>query len=152
MIYSDCFNIIDQQLKKNDPECNISDISILAYLKENWMNIANPDAFEKIFHELFYPFINLIFDNDIPESTFSVLRKFEALCWKYHLKTQSSMVTNYLMSNNLDYLLDKALTKSLPHVLCDEYLKMGIDCVLIGMRKTNYVNNFEDFFTKKHLL
>jgi aryl-alcohol dehydrogenase-like predicted oxidoreductase len=147
-IYEEAFALIEEQLKKIDPEAGISDIAILAFLKDNWMNIQNPDAFEKTFHELFYPFVNYIFEDQIPEQTLTVIKQFEDTSRKHHLRTQSNSVIDYLKSQKLDHLLDNAEDTSLPQRLCGEYLKMGISSVLAGMRKPGYVDDYKRFFPK----
>jgi len=141
-----CLNIIETQLKEFDSGCKISDISILSLLKQNWMNITSPDAFGKIFHGQFYPFLNLIFDNNIPGDALKVFKRFENSAWNYHLKALSEKAINYLKSNNLGYLLDNSPPQSLSNNLCNEYLKNGIDHVLVGMRKLNYVNELKGIF------
>ena len=110
------------------------------------MNIANPDAFVRIFHEQFYPFLNLIFADNIPEDTLKVFKEFETSARKHHLKALSEKAINYLKSNNLDYLLNTSPSQSLSNNLCKEYLKNGIDHVLVGMRKSNYVDELKNIF------
>lgn len=134
--------------KKIDADAGISDIAILAFLKDNWMNIRNPDAFEKTFHELFYPFVNYIFEDQIPENTLAVLKQFEGISRKYHVITQSRSVTDYLESQGLGRLLQSTEESSLQQRLCEEYLQMGISSVLAGMRKPEYVDDYKRFFSK----
>lgn len=145
-LLNNCFGIIETQLKEFDSECKISDISILSLLKQNWRNITNPDTFRKIFHGQFYPFLNLIFDNNIPVDALKTFERFENSAWNYHLKALSEKAINYLKSNNLDYLLDISPSRSLSYNLCNEYLKNGIDHILVGMRKSNYVDELKNIF------
>lgn len=147
-IYEQAFALIEAQLKKIDADAGISDIAILAFLKDNWMNIQNPDAFEKTFHELFYPFVNYIFEDQIPANTLAALNQFEDISRKYHAITQSRSVTDYLESQGLGRLLENTEESSLQQRLCEEYLQMGISSVLAGMRKPEYVDDYKRFFPK----
>jgi aryl-alcohol dehydrogenase-like predicted oxidoreductase len=148
-IYEQAFGLIEEQLKKMDPDAGISDIAILSFLKDNWRSILNPDAFDKAFHELFYPFVNYIFEDEIPAETLRVIKQFEDISRKYHLRTQSESVIAYLKSQQLNHLLENTVNSSLPQRLCSEYLKAGISSVLAGMRKPEYVDDYKSLFSKQ---
>lgn len=145
-IYSNWITTIENQLKKVDSEANVSDISILVLLKENWKNIQNPEAFNRIVYGTLYPFINLIFEDNIPDDALNIFRQFELSAWNHHLRSASEKTVNYLETNNLKYLLPLSPEISLSHNICNEYLKRGIDHVLLGMRKPAYVDSVKALF------
>jgi hypothetical protein len=55
-------------------------------------------------------------------------------------------VIDYLKSNGLDYLLPSSTEGTLPNNLCNQYLKTGIDHVLVGMRRFEYIDDFKKYF------
>ena len=142
-IYKQFSDIIEEQLRKVS-DSNLSEISVLVFLKENWMNIESTSAFNKIFYEMLYPFLNFIFENNIPKKASQLFKQFEAISWNYHLKLLSIKTTNYLNLNNLSDLLDS--TKPLSSMLANKYLEMGIDHVLMGMTKPIYVDEVKHLF------
>lgn len=142
--WNECVGIIKDRLIEIGNDSDTTDIGVLVALEQNWMKIDNTAAFEKIFHGLFFPFINLIFDDKIPLEADLLFKKFESICWNYHLKALSEKTIKYLKLNNLDYLTKGS--NSLAFKLCKEYLSLGIDHVLVGMRKKQYVNDMKDFF------
>jgi aryl-alcohol dehydrogenase-like predicted oxidoreductase len=145
-VFNYCFSVISDQLKEFDSDCGVEDISILSIIKKNWMSIANSDAFGGIFQGKFYPFLNLIYNDNIPKESLKLFQAFESIAWKYHLKTSSEKAIKYIHSNNLEYLLNKSNPQSLSNSLCNEYLKSGIDHILVGMRKVEYVDDMKSLF------
>jgi aryl-alcohol dehydrogenase-like predicted oxidoreductase len=144
--FNNCFDVISKQLKKFDSDSKIEDISILVFIKENWKVISNPDAFGRIFYGQFYPFLDLIYNNNIPKNSLKIFKIFESTAWKCHLKASTEKTIKYLNENNLGDFLNNSESHSLSNMLCREYLKQGIDHVLVGMRKTQYVDDMKNLF------
>jgi len=145
-VHDRCFAIIEEQLKRSGGGSDISEFPMVAYLKDNWTGIPHEGAFKSLFYRSFYPFIASLFNNDTPKEAMSAFREFEAIAWKYHLRTASARAIAWMESNNLKRLLPTASSQSLPANLCKEYLRLGIDHVLVGMRKPQYVNELKHLF------
>lgn len=146
-IYKKFINSIQNQLKKDHNNINIEDIGILLFLKENWMDIDNTEKFNKIFYEMLHPFVQLIFNNNIPKRFQIILRKFESVAFQYHQRVLSLKTINYLKINNLEDLLSDSET--LPNALVRRYLKSGINHVLVGMNNISYVDELKNKFNNK---
>ena len=141
-----CFSIIEEQLKLIKPGSKLSDFAIIDYLNNNWTSIPSEEAFLKLFNNNLYQFIKTIFQNDIPTYANSAFTAFKNVALKYHLKTVSERTRQYLNSNNLSNLLPEYSSRPLAANLCSAYLEKGINHVLIGMRRKEYIDEVKSMF------
>jgi aryl-alcohol dehydrogenase-like predicted oxidoreductase len=135
------FDIIEKRLKNEMPDTDLSEIPILQLLKTNGMNIGNPESFTRIFRENFDPFIELLFEGGMSQHEKEAITGIEKLAWKYHVKSKTTNTKYWLQKLNKAYLLDGDSTESFTTNLIKDYLNSGIDHVLLGMRKREYVDS-----------
>lgn len=139
------FEIIEERLKSINDESSLSEFPMVQYLKDNWMNIPNDEVFQQLFIGTLHPFLNALYQKQIPKNVTDVFNAFLGVSMKYCLKTQTLRVKAYLESEGMEHLLPKAST-SLPYNVCRNYLQQGIDHVLVGMRNTRYVDELSGLF------
>jgi hypothetical protein len=135
------FNTIEKKLKDKMPETHFSEIPILQLLNTNWMNIVNPDSFTRIFRENFDPFVELLFEEEMNQQEREAVTGIEKIVWKYHVKNKTTNTKNWLKKVNKEYLLDDDNPGSFTSNVIRDYLNSGIDHVLLGMRKPEYVDS-----------
>jgi aryl-alcohol dehydrogenase-like predicted oxidoreductase len=139
------FEIIEDRLKATNNHSSLSEFPIVQYLKDNWMTIPNHEVFQQLFSGTLHPFLNALYEKQIPKNVTDVFNTFLNVSLKYCLKNQTLRVKAYLESEGLEYLLPKPST-SLPYNLCKNYLRQGIDHVLVGMRNPRYVDELSGLF------
>ncbi len=145
--YSETNKVLDSLIKKLQIQLSISDdTSILEFpicklIYDNWAVFGNKSAVDEIFMNQFYEFINVLYDNNIPDEVNSNLNTLYSLFLKIALKneleTSKSFILNYY--NTTTY-------KNINYKVCKEYLSYGVDHVLVGMNKREYVTQLKSLF------
>lgn len=145
-LWMDCFANMERQLKSLGGEDNLLEFEIIHTLHLNWKNIANQSAVQTLFNEHFFPFIEQLYEGKIPQKEKKLFNLFYERALLYTLKKmtrESENVKQLLHKKNIIKLPD---SRPLPTVVCDYYLKQGIDHVLVGMRETSYVDELKQLF------
>lgn len=135
------FELIEKRLKNEMPDTDLAEIPILQLLKTSGMNIGNPESFARIFRENFDPFIELLFEGGMSQLEKEAITGIEMIAWKYHVKSKTTNTKYWLQKLNKEYLLDGDNAESFTTNLIKDYLNSGLDHVLLGMRKTKYVDS-----------
>ena len=144
--YNSFIKTITEKLKRVNPNYAVNDIAIIAYLQKNWMNIDSTDNFHKIFDTMLYPFLNVLYTGNIPKHVIRKYKRLEFISWQFHLRASTLKVKNYFAENNLIQFVTKR--KSLQEILVEDYIRSGVDHVLIGLTKPKYVIDFERIINK----
>jgi aryl-alcohol dehydrogenase-like predicted oxidoreductase len=139
------FEKILDQLSKHGMKDQWTEFPILTHLKDKWDKIGNPEAVEAIFHDHFYPFLNSVYEMHIPkEESLLINSLFSSaiLYSKHNTNLQAKKIESELIASGI--LPSGA--GSLPAKACSHYLNQGINHVLVGMRKSQYVDEFKSLF------
>lgn len=145
-VHDECFALLEQRLQQKKPGSSLNDFALLAFLRDNWKAIPHEEAFNKLFHGTLYPIAHLLYDNNIPAEVMQLLRSFQQICWRYCLQTSTGRVISWLKENGQEQLLPATAEDTLPIALCREYLRRGLDHVLVGMRRISYVEELKPVF------
>lgn len=148
LLFEDFFESVLLKLKEHNMENQWEEFPILTHLKKSWKNIGNPEAVVKIFNEHLLPFLNSLYDENIPSKESSIFYLLFDKAIQYSkqymnteaLKVEADLISNGIISHN---------QSSLPFRVCKHYLDQGIQHVLVGMRNPNYVNEFQYLFKSK---
>ena len=134
------FEEIELQLKFKGIEENLMNFEVLNLLYNNWKKIDSEKKIIKIMHHALLPFLQLIFDNSIPEKVSSKFVELEAVLQKFSKNKMSGKTISYLKASGYQNHLN---TNNLSRTICSRYLEMGLSHVLIGMKKKEYVNSMK---------
>lgn len=134
------FSIIEKKLVEKGYKESIEDFEVLGFMQRNHTKINNHKILFEI-QNLITSFIEMLFQNDISRLEERVMSTF-----KYDLeewsKKQSSIETKNLLKT-IDTNIDFNKT---PSSIINKYLNTGVNHVLCGMKKKNYVNDLKDLF------
>jgi aryl-alcohol dehydrogenase-like predicted oxidoreductase len=145
LIKDNLLNTLKIQLTDVNEQKKISDFPIIDYIFINWRYLKSEDSLNKLFFSKLLPFINLLYKQQIPEKVNSAFFDFYNVSKEYVSLNNNAQVLQLLedlgekklITNNQDSF----------HVnLCNKYLSQGLDHVLIGMRKTEYVEEMNNLF------
>lgn len=120
---------------------------VVRHLSKHWMDIGNPEAVEQIFYEYLYPFLMRLYGESIPEEDRIVHAAFYEVALRHSRLTRARKTQLFR-----DALVQRGDLppgdQPLPLLVCERYLRAGIDCVLVGMRKARYVESLKPLFSK----
>jgi aryl-alcohol dehydrogenase-like predicted oxidoreductase len=142
-IFDDFISELSHYLKEQDNDINLYDIEIVSHLSKNWMNIGNPEAAEKLFHYHLLPVVNVVYADDVPADVYASFTKvFERA--KVYAKRNMAL-TSKAAAAPLFKDIRQENNSSMAATAIQQYLAEGIDHVLVGMRKVEYVKDLKDF-------
>jgi aryl-alcohol dehydrogenase-like predicted oxidoreductase len=137
---------ITLQLKKCDRPETALEFPIIKKLCTSHTLISNPDTLYHLFENEFHPFLQALYDDNIPNNMLKLYTIFRQYCLDLTMININRITTQYkerlinsgAISNN-DF-------RPLQTILVEQYLNFGIDHILVGMRKEEYVNDFSSLF------
>lgn len=139
ILFKEFLNTIKNQLEKFGETSKPQDFTPISFFIKNRKKIANPEAVIKATNSYLIPFIKQLKFEEKNE-IFSIIKKLTNF-WILYSKKNITIRTKEIQKKlNLNEQKDISLT------VCETYLKDGIDHVLVGMRKKNYVNKLSKLF------
>jgi aryl-alcohol dehydrogenase-like predicted oxidoreductase len=145
-VWDDSLKLIAKRLKEIGAEDELMNFAIVRHLDEFWTTIGNPEGVIQIFQNYFHPFLHHIYQGNIPNEDAKVyLDLYEAatLCSRRTM-TQKTLEFQRMLTS--EGTIQRNDHRPLPVVACELYLNSGIDHVLMGMRKREYVNMVSSLF------
>jgi len=137
---------ITEQLVRIGADTAPESYAVLDFLLNNWMALPSQSAAETVFREHLSPFLLYIYAGRVPVADKRLYLQFKKTMRTYALmplNTQQAALQNQLVSAGLIPADDQ---RNLSVVACEQYLKAGIDHVLVGMRKKAYVDTLVPLF------
>jgi len=92
--------------------------------------------------------LNVLYDNNIPKKDSKIFNEFIDYQWVNLKKNLTEDTKKHLFQIGQGNLISDLRSESLPNFLCKEYLKTGIDHVLIGMKNVKYVHSMKELFNQ----
>lgn len=130
---------------KEDEGDKLEDIPLFMQLKSIWHQQASQDAVEQIFYGHFFPFIARIYGRDLsPDESQPYYELFE-LGLKSARKNMNERASKFMEQAQASGLIE-AGEGSISQRVLKKYEQTGIDYVLVGMRKLDYVEDMKEFF------
>ena len=124
----------------------LHEVPLLKQISEIWKALPTPDAVNQVFHYHLFPFVAQIWGGDIPPQDAVAL---------FDLYEMAEAKSRELMSKNADHFRKRLIKEGriraddyrpFTQIACHTYLEKGVDHVLVGMKKKDYVDDFKLFF------
>jgi aryl-alcohol dehydrogenase-like predicted oxidoreductase len=141
ILFGEFLNLIKEQFEKFGETSNPEDFSPINFFIKNRKDIANPEAVNKAVNNHLLPFIEqLQFKEDKIKKIITELFGYWVLYSKKSITTRvfelkASLTSNEVFTNNDN--------RNISLMSCENYLKNGIDHVLVGMRKKEYIDDLK---------
>lgn len=144
--YEDVVTIIENQLDNVHADGQIWDFEVMDYLKANWRQLTKVDHVHDVFNHHFHPFVQQLFEGEVPKRYQKVFDSFESNVLAYTKMNSNEQVIQLRASleDNMEIL--KNDPRPFSTALCERYLSDGLDHVLIGMRHKKYVDALRSLF------
>lgn len=140
--FDDFISAVSNRLIDFDPNAKPTDFTTLNILINKRKEMANPEAVDKIVYEHLVPFIYQLQFKD-QEKIISTVKELSSY-WKAYSKAlitkRAGVLKEQLISKGK---LNKTDKRDLSLVACEKYLKEGVNHVLVGMRKREYVDKLK---------
>lgn len=144
-IADEIFSTIETEIVKVNWKNKIADTPSLAFLHGNWFNISHIQGIVHIFSQQLNPFIHQLYAGKVPDNLNRQIEVFRLICEKSALNQMNQIASAIKKQLEERGVVQSTDSRPLQEILCEKYLEAGIDHVLIGMRRTDYVRNFESF-------
>ena len=142
-----CFKSLEQKWKDQESEDLLEDITLIKQVKEMWKSLPTPDSVDQIFHGHFFPLVAGIWGEEGLSAEESVpFYEFYEACLDLSRRNMDSIAKDFREQSERMGLLPMASNKSLSVLVIEKYLELGIDHVLVGMKRDFYVDQFKHLF------
>ncbi|MFN8370976.1 MAG: aldo/keto reductase [Bacteriovoracaceae bacterium] len=144
LIYKKCLEI--EPLSKDD----FATLPLIKQLRDVWKNLQSIDAVDQVFWGHLFPFLVKMWGGDsIPADESKPFYYLYDLSCKYALKNMTAKTIKFKNQLIQQDLINSSSTHSLAHDTIKIYLKSGLDHILVGMRKQEYVEDLIDLVNFK---
>jgi aryl-alcohol dehydrogenase-like predicted oxidoreductase len=145
-VFQKCLTLMKQQLSNIIENADAMEIDIVKYLFFNWNKFPMIESASKFFDYSFYPFLEKLYQGEIPGDHLKSYSELRAMSFSYCLKNITQNANNFRGELIRKGLIPDNKKDSLQILACKYYLDSGINHVLIGMKREKYVREFESFF------
>jgi aryl-alcohol dehydrogenase-like predicted oxidoreductase len=144
-VFEDCLERIRCQLRAIGQPDDPLAFWVVQYLNKHWMEIGNPEAVEQIFHEYLHPFLMRLYGESFPAEDRVIYTVLYQVVLRHARRNRARRTQRFRDALVQEGDLPRG-DRPLPLVVCERYLRAGIDCVLVGMRKARYVESLKPLF------
>lgn len=151
--YQECMQQVKQKWAEASAEDEVADdedfeeITLIKQFKEIWKTLPSVDAVDQVFHGHFFPFIARLWGEKGLNAKEAA--PFYQLLEDAHLFARKNMTARALnfksQAENVG-LLPSRTDKPFAVEVIETYLDYGIDYVLLGMKKSDYVDQVKHLF------
>lgn len=143
LLFDDFLSIVSNRLKYFDTNAKLIDFIPLSIIINNRKGIANPEAVDKIVNEHLLPFINQLQFNENEKKVKLMVQEL-SFYWKAYSKvSMTKRASNFKKELMISGEIGKEDARDFSLIACEKYLEKGIDHVLVGMRKIDYVDGLK---------
>lgn len=125
---------------------DVLELPIIKQVKEIWLNMPTPDSVDQVFLGHFFPLVGNIFGRALkPEES----QPFYELYDIAETRSREIMTANaQKMRSELENegIIGQSPETSLSLMAINKYLEWGVDHVLVGMKRPQYVREFQSLF------
>ena len=142
----ECIERIARQLERLEIEDDPMELTVLQFLRSSWTEIATPELVEDVFRGHFYPLVEHLYAGAVPLDDAAAFRRLHAVADLYsrrRLTKRAAPLRRRLVECGAVSADDE---RPLALLACEQYLAAGIDHVLAGMRRTEYVELLKPLF------
>jgi len=145
--FDELIKICDKQIANmGDGNTKAVDFPIVSTVLSNYDKIGTLDGINLLYKKLYNDFLEPVFQYELPKQ---VINLYKYLLERSGLYTRSLFTKKALKIKDQlvkDQQIDANDNRSLPVIACEKYLEKGIDHILVGMRKQQYVDELIGLF------
>ena len=129
------FSVIKHKLDEEGRKENITDFEVFDFVQKEYEKIDNHKKFNQL-NSMILSFVEVLYGNNIPQESNTIMQIFLDNLEKWSKRQSTIRAKNLLNSLNVDYS-----NMTVSSLVINTYLSNGIDHVLCGMKKREYVDD-----------
>ena len=139
-------NVVAERLVKMEVEDDIMSFAPMQVIATGWKNFPNTETVDGVFDKRFIPFIQRIYENDIPGELLPLLSQVKSILLLYAKRNMTRETKKHVEHLQRLGILKTNDARSVSQAAIEYCFNSGIDHVLVGMRKPAYVDSCRQFF------
>ena len=153
MHFEKCMSIMEakwQEAKNDDDQAydeKFSEITLVKQFREIWNNLPSADSVEQVYYGHFFPFLARLWGHGglsaKEAAPFYELFEYSLLYSRSHMTSKAQSFRDQAQSVGL---IEATSDQPFSVQLVESYLSYGIDYVLIGMKRSAYVEQMKHLF------
>lgn len=137
----------EEELRRQGHEGTADDFPVVRYLSEGaWRELGTPESVEDVFQSCVFPLVSALTGGDTGRPVWSATTRLahaSEACARGALTRRAAPIRERALETGL---LDEDDRRPFATALCESYLRAGLDHVLIGMRRPQYVEELRSLF------
>lgn len=142
-----CLELVEKKMSEFDEDESVYDIPLIKQFIQLWPDLQSPDAVEQVYFGHLFPLIARIWGGEGLDANDSApFYKLFELNEKLSRGNMTELANEFRNQAVNMGLLPNDPEASLTKLAIDFYLQSGIDYVLVGMKKPDYVMQLKEYF------
>lgn len=149
--FNHCLNLIRNKWNELSDELvdeqDFEELELIGQLKEMWNKLKSPDAVDQVYFGHLFPFLARIWGGDgLTKEEAQPFYELYDISQKYARLNMSQGALNFKKQAKKLGLLPESNAQSFAAECLETYIDYGIDYVLVGMRRAEYVTSLKYLF------
>ncbi len=135
---------IDRQ--GNKESLNVHELPFIKQFKEMWPSFPTPDVVEQVFLGHLFPLVAQLYGGTLSLEDSQPYYALYEISLARSRRMMTERASKYREMLEVNGIIDSNAQQPLPILAIQKYLEWGVDHVLVGMKRTQYVRELQPFF------
>jgi aryl-alcohol dehydrogenase-like predicted oxidoreductase len=144
----ECLRLVRRRLDELGSDDDVMEFVPLQIISQSWSSFSSTDMVDQFFNQQVLPFLDQLYEGDIYQEVLNAFAKLRQIVVLYAKKSMTHKAQAFRHQMIAQGLVTEHDMGSLPVIACQSYLDAGIDHVLVGMRKPQYVDSLSSLFRR----
>lgn len=131
--------VIDRRLREVGVEVQAGELPVVAWVRDHFAELPDTASVTALFEEQLGPFLLQLYPTGIPESDRRLFQRLRSESTRCALRTMNRSADEIRRELVASGVLPEQPEVPLPVLACQRYLAQGVEHVLVGMRRREYV-------------
>jgi hypothetical protein len=142
-LFDETVAVLNRRLEALNVAGSIEDVPLIRDLRARWTTFGDPEAVGQVFREALYPLLRSIYADGIPPTDWKTIQDLQARTDAFARVAMSRTAQEFRDRLAAEGRIPSNDPRPLQFVACEALLKAGVDQVLVGMRRPDYVDALE---------
>jgi len=138
---------LEEHQKDGEAEIEkLEDVTLIKQFKDIWKQLPSPDSVDQVYFGNLFPFVAQIWGGNLTVEESQPFYELYEFSQKYSRKNLDSKARKFRDQAISVGLIEEINERDFAKEVIATYLNYGIDYVLVGMKKTEYVDQLKSLF------
>jgi aryl-alcohol dehydrogenase-like predicted oxidoreductase len=142
----ECLRLVRQRLAELGSDDDATEFVPLQIISDSWRSFTSTDMVDQVFDHHVLPFLNELYEGSLNQEVLDAFAKLRQIVVLYAKRSMTQKTRTFRQRMIGQGLVTENDASPLPVIVCQSYLDAGIDHVLVGMRKPQYVESLSALF------